>query len=159
MSNDTFARRNASRKGLPSIQKISWKTAIWLTVAIFLFSLLGRILVAHGAQTSKSLPPSEELSIYVTEFNVWALMDEIIFLESTGNRLAKGKHGEIGVFQFKKKTFDYFGELYKLPHNDIYSRAQQTQIARRMLLDKITSHWTTWERVVERYLRKFFVRK
>lgn len=44
-------------------------------------------------------------------------------------------------FQFQEATFHRYGNLYNLPHENIYSCKEQREIARKMIEDKLYSHW------------------
>lgn len=44
---------------------------------------------------------------------------------------------------FQRSTFDRYGEKYGLPHDDIYSDSQQTNIAINMLNDGLWRAWYT----------------
>src|SRR3990167_1763380 len=43
--------------------------------------------------------------------------------------------------QFQMATFNYYGEKYNLPHDDILDPGQQIKIAKRMIEDGGWKHW------------------
>ena len=54
-----------------------------------------------------------------------------------------------GWLQFQQRTFDYFGEKYGLPHDDIMSPAQQIPIAKAMLKNGLWKAWYNCLRYVK----------
>ena len=46
-----------------------------------------------------------------------------------------------GWFQFQTATFNKYGELYNLPHDNIHSRVEQYEIAKAIIFD---GGWRNW---------------
>lgn len=72
-------------------------------------------------------------------------LDLLSFCESGQKEQIKvldtnGKYS-YGLLMFQRGTFDFFGEKYGLQHDDIYSRKQQLEIAKRMIEDGLIYHW------------------
>lgn len=66
----------------------------------------------------------------------------LIRCESNGNSKAIGDNGKAkGILQFHQGTFDKFGSLYNLPHDNIWDSDQQITIAKRMIEDGLIFHW------------------
>ena len=65
--------------------------------------------------------------------------------ESHGNEHATvfdtNKRYSRGILQFQDATFNYYGEKYGLPHDDIYSKDQQELIALYMLNQGLDNQW------------------
>lgn len=62
--------------------------------------------------------------------------------ESTLNPDARGKAGEIGMFQFLPSTFSYYAEIYKKADFSIHETNHQIKLAAQMLADDKASEWT-----------------
>jgi len=62
--------------------------------------------------------------------------------ESTLNPDAKGKTGEIGIFQFLPTTFSYYAERYKKVGFQLHNTNHQIELAAQMLADGKASEWT-----------------
>lgn len=62
--------------------------------------------------------------------------------ESTLNPDAKGKAGEIGIFQFMPTTFSDYAERYNLKADfSIHETNHQIELAARMIADDKASEW------------------
>ena len=68
---------------------------------------------------------------------------DVIIVDSNG-------YNSYGFLQFQRRTFDYFGDKYGLPHDDILSPAQQYPIARAMFEDGLGPlHWVNCWRMMK----------
>jgi hypothetical protein len=112
-----------------------------------LYALLGKLVITLNllsvalAQAPPPIPTA-----------VFHALDRIIECESSGVRDIKsmdvnGRYS-YGTLQFQRETFDTYGEKYGLPHEDIYSRAEQTHIAARMLQEP--EGWRNWKNCAEK---------
>lgn len=71
------------------------------------------------------------------------LIERLILCESRGNEKAIGDNGKaFGILQFHQGTFDKFGSLYNLCHDNIWNPNQQREIAKKMLENGGWKHWT-----------------
>lgn len=91
------------------------------------------------APVSPIFEPRQEI---LSEVDIF--LSKLEICESNGTDVkvldTNGKYS-YSYFQFQEETFNHFGELYKLPHNDIYSRDQQYAIARKMIENGLWRHW------------------
>ena len=67
---------------------------------------------------------------------------DIVSVDSNGYK-------SYGWLMFQKRTYDWAGEKYGLPHNDILSPAQQIPIAKAMFEDGLGPiHWVNcWKKM------------
>jgi len=62
--------------------------------------------------------------------------------ESRLNPNAKGKAGEIGIFQFLPSTFSYYAEIYKKAGFSIHNTNHQIELSALMISNGLQDLWT-----------------
>jgi hypothetical protein len=112
---------------------------LWLGLIIGLVLALGIVLSSSAQKTPYNAtwrdycPSIDEVIDKLAKCESNQVPD-VVIIDSNGLQ-------SLGWLQFQRTTFDYYGEKYGLPHNDILSPAQQIPIARAMLQDGL---WKAW---------------
>ena len=66
----------------------------------------------------------------------------VAFCESTVDQSKIGKAGEIGIFQFKKTTFEEYADKYKKVGFSVYDINNQIELAGQMFSNGKSHLWT-----------------
>jgi len=65
----------------------------------------------------------------------------LAWCESRLNPNAKGKYGEVGIFQFKIETFNEYAEKFKKVGFSIDDTNNQIELAAQMISKGLEKHW------------------
>ena len=76
-----------------------------------------------------------------------SLIYDIVQCESGWREDAIGKAGEIGLAQFKVKTFEWFKGLANRPDWDINAPEDQLEALEWGLENNLGNHWTCWRKL------------
>ena len=80
----------------------------------------------------------EVVEIYGIDFDRFY---NLAICESGLNQEAIGPYGEIGIYQFKKTTFEGYAERYKKVDFSIENIHNQIELAAQMISNGLEKHW------------------
>lgn len=81
-----------------------------------------------------------------TNWRILELAEKIIQCESGGNNTKVGRQGEIGIAQFKIKTWNWMSDLAGFQGN-IYSGKDQRWLLLWALENNLGSHWACYKKI------------
>lgn len=93
-------------------------------------------VIEHYSIESKLMEVAEKYGLDYERFY------NVAFCESTLDQSKIGKAGEIGIFQFKVKTFDSYAGKYDHQNFNIYNVNDQIELAGQMISNGMNYLWT-----------------
>lgn len=91
----------------------------------------------------------EQLRAYKQELETYELALKIIVCESDGKHYVKGRHGEFGLAQFKKETFELFKKKMNRPELRWTNKWDQLIVLLWALKNGKASHWRCVDKIPE----------
>ena len=110
---------------------------IILALAFISASLLNvqQQLQALQASQTTQVPISKQIDDWLIKLETCESRGKDITILDTNNRYS------YGWFQFQRQTFNHYGDLYGLPHDNIHSFDQQFAIAHKMIENGLQNQW------------------
>ena len=133
-------------------------------IAIILFCLILALVLALSAECVLTIVKpvveetvaSGEIDQKMSSFDddLPSLTDEminwVVQCESGGDNNAVGSQGEIGILQFKPKTWKFLSEKFNF-EGDIHNPDDQKQFFLMAVLKGYGHYWTCWRRWIVRH--------
>lgn len=120
-----------------------------IVVCVLSLSLLG-FSTKGDAEPQIILSPKEYISLYALKYG--ASEKELLSVAKCESSLVKSARGDggksIGIFQYKKNTFNQFSKLLG-EQLDFYSYHDQAKLTAFVFAEypKLKSHWTCWKKL------------
>ena len=104
-------------------------------LTVSLTSLQVNINALQSPYNAPEQPISQKIDEWLIKLEVCESGQKDLTILDTNNKYS------YGYFMFQRATFDKYGELYNLPHDNIHSFDEQFSIAHKMIEDGGWSNW------------------